>query len=61
MAALIALMTVTILTGVMVGAFFAISFAIRREDKRHSLPFDASSSSERVARALVGVSASRWD
>ncbi|MGH3279374.1 MAG: hypothetical protein ACRDNW_09570 [Trebonia sp.] len=62
MAALITLAIImTVLTGVAVGAFLKVSFAIRREDKRHSLSFDASNASERAARVLVGVNGSRWD
>jgi hypothetical protein len=49
MAALITLMTVTILIGVVVGAFLMISFAICREDKRRSLQFDAPSRSAEAA------------
>jgi hypothetical protein len=60
MAALITLVTVSILVGAVIGAFLKLSFAIRREDKRRSLSFDPSSASERAARAVVGVSGSRW-
>jgi MFS superfamily sulfate permease-like transporter len=62
MAALITLVVITILFGVSLGIFLAISFAIRREDRtRNSLRFDAANSSARAARALVGISSSRWD
>lgn len=51
---------ITVITGTAVGVFLKISFAIRREDKRHSLRFDAPSSSTQAARSLVGVSRSGW-
>jgi hypothetical protein len=62
MAALITLVTVTILVGALAGAFFKISFAIRQEDRiRGSLRYDAPSTSTRAARDLTGISGSRWD
>ncbi len=62
MAALITLAVVMILFGASLGVFLAISSAIRREDRaRNSLRFDAPSGSARAARALVGISSSRWD
>lgn len=59
MAVLITLVNVTIVAGVVIGAFFKLSFAIHREEKRRSLMFDASSPSERAARAFVGFSTLR--
>lgn len=61
MAAFITVAIVMAVAGVVFGAFLTISFAIRREDKRRSLSFDASSSSERAARAFIGVNGSRWE
>lgn len=62
MATLITLVLVTIAFGVVLGAFLAISFAIRRDDRsKGSLRFDAPDHSTRAARTLVGLSSSRWD
>ena len=62
MASLVVLGLVTIIAGVCVGAFFRLSFAIRREDRiRGQLRFDPPSSSTKAARAMVGISSSRWD
>ena len=62
MASFIVLGLVTIIAGFCVGAFFKLSFAIRREDRvRGQLRFDAPSSSTKAARALVGISASGWE
>lgn len=62
MASLVVLVLITIAFGVCFGAFLTVSFAIRREDRsRHSLRFDAPDSTTKAARALVGISSSRWD
>ena len=61
MASLIVLCLVTIIAGTCIGAFLKISFAIRREDRSKSLPFDAPSRSAAAARTLVGVNGSRWE
>jgi hypothetical protein len=62
MASLVVLVLITIAFGVCFGVFLKVSFAIRQEDRsRNSLRFDAPSRSARAARALVGVSSSRWD
>jgi NADH:ubiquinone oxidoreductase subunit 3 (subunit A) len=63
MASLVVLILIAIAFGVCAGVFLVVSFAIRREDRspRHSLRFDAPNSSTRAARALVGISSSRWD
>jgi hypothetical protein len=60
---LILLGVVTIITGVCIGAFLKLSFAIRCEDRRRSrsLRFDAPSVSAKTARDLVGINSSRWD
>jgi hypothetical protein len=57
----VVLVLIAITFGVLIGAFLAISFAIRREDRDLSLSFDASSTSAKVARMLVGVNGSRWE
>lgn len=63
MASLVVLVLIAIAFGVCSGVFLMISFAIRREDRsqRYSLRFDAPDSSTKAARALVGISSSRWD
>jgi hypothetical protein len=61
MAGLVLLAIVTIIAGACIGAFLKLSFAIRREDRRRSLRFDAPSFSAQAARDLVGISSSRWD
>jgi hypothetical protein len=62
MASLVVLVLITIAFGVCFGVFLKVSFAIRREDRaRNSLRFDAPNLSAKAARALVGVSSSRWD
>lgn len=63
MASLVVLVLITIAFGVCFGVFLMVSFAIRREDRslKHSLRFDAPDSTARAARALVGISSSRWD
>jgi hypothetical protein len=62
MAAFAVLVVVTIFMGACIGAFLKLSFAIRREDRiRGSLRLDAPSFSAKTARALVGMSSSRWD
>lgn len=63
MAAFIAVaITMVVLTGIVLGAFIRLSYAIRWEDRRRgSLRLDAPSSVTQAARTLVGVSASRWD
>jgi hypothetical protein len=61
-ASLVVLGFVTIIAGACVGAFFKLSFAIRREDRvRGQLRFDPPSPSARAARDLVGISGSRWE
>jgi pimeloyl-ACP methyl ester carboxylesterase len=52
---------IAITFGMFIGAFLTISFAIRREDRRRSLAFDAPSTSTKVARTLVVVNGSRWE
>lgn len=62
MAGFVVLGIVMIIVGVCIGAFLKLSLAIRREDRiRGSLRFDAPSYSAQTARALVGMSSSRWD
>jgi len=62
MASLVVLGLVTIIAGACVGAFFKLSFAIRRGDRiRGQLRFDPPSPSARAARDLVGISGSRWE
>ena len=62
MAGFAAVVIAVIVMGVLVGAFFKLSFAIRREDRnRGSLRFDAPSHSAQTARALVGMTSSRWN
>lgn len=62
MAALAILAMVMALFGIAMGAFLMLSFAISREDrKKWSLRIDPPSSAKRAARAMVGVSSSRWD
>jgi hypothetical protein len=62
MATLITVAIPTILAGVGLGALLKLSFAIRREDRnRGSLRFDAPDRSAQSARALVGITSSRWD
>ncbi len=60
MAVLITLALVTILLG---GGFLKLCFAIRREDhpKKYSLEYGAPTFSTRAARAVTGISSSRWD
>jgi hypothetical protein len=61
-ASLIIIVLVTVAFGVMFGAFLAISFAIRTDDRRKgSLRSVAPDHSTRAARTLVGLSSSRWD
>lgn len=62
MAALITIATVGALTGVALGAYLKICFAIRREDrKKWSLRRSAPDQSAQTARSLVGISSSRWE
>lgn len=63
MAGLVVVLVLTAIAfGAVTGIFFVVSFAIRREDRsRGSLRFDAPSGSTRAARALVGISGSRWE
>ena len=61
MATLVVLALVTIVIGVCIGAYLKLSFAIRREDRRRTLRFDAPNQSAQTARTLVGFSSSRWD
>ena len=51
----------TVLTGIVLGAFIGLSRAISWEDRRRgSLRLDAPNSSTRVARSVVNVSDSGW-
>ena len=61
MAALIIIGIVMAVTGVMFGAYLKICFAIRKEDRARSLPFDAPNSAAQTARSVVGINGSRWD
>jgi hypothetical protein len=62
MAGLVIVVLVIIVMGVCLGALLRISFAIRREDRsRGSLRLDAPSYSTQTARALMGLTSSRWD
>jgi hypothetical protein len=62
MASLVVLGVVTIIVGTCFGAFLKLSYAIRREDRsRGSLRRGAPNRSAQSARALVGISSSRWD
>jgi hypothetical protein len=61
MATLITLVLAAIGFGVLFGAFVSISFAIRRDDRRGSLRWDAPTHSAKAARSLVGLGGSRWD
>lgn len=47
--------------GVLLGAFLAISFAIRREDKRGSLTIQAPTRACRSARHVAGFHRLRWE
>jgi hypothetical protein len=47
--------------GVLFGAFLAISFAIRREDKRGSLAISAPTRACQRARHVAGFHRLRWD
>jgi hypothetical protein len=62
-AIVVVLGVVGVVMGICIGAFLKLSFAIRREDRssRGSLRFDAPNRSAQTARALVGVSSSRWE
>jgi hypothetical protein len=57
MAALIAVAIVmTVLVGIVLGAFLNLSWAIVREDRRKwSLRFDAPTASTRAARKFIGI------
>jgi hypothetical protein len=62
MAGFVVVAIVMIIMGACIGAFLKLSLAIRREDRiRGSLRLDAPSQSAQTARALVGMSSSRWD
>ncbi|MGH3168865.1 MAG: hypothetical protein ACRDN0_23650 [Trebonia sp.] len=50
-----------ITAGVLFGAFLAISFTIRREDKRGSLTIPAPSRACRNARHVAGFHRLRWE
>lgn len=56
----IALALVLALYGVVFGAFLTISFAIRREDRRGSLAWDAGGMTEQSARSITGWHRARW-
>jgi hypothetical protein len=64
--AIVASVVVIVLTatafGVLFGVFLRVSSAIKREDKAPgSLRLDAPNRSAQTARALVGMSSSRWE
>jgi hypothetical protein len=62
MAGLVVVTLVIIVMGVCIGALLKISSAIRHEDRsRGSLRLDAPNYSAQTARALVGLTSSRWD
>jgi len=62
MAALITIAFVVAAAGVVFGAYIKICLAIRREDRsKGSLRFDAPNQSAQTARAVVGITSSRWD
>jgi hypothetical protein len=53
---LVVAIVITVLTGVVLGAFLNLSWAIVREDRRKwSLRFDAPTASTRAARRFVGI------
>ena len=59
---IVVLAIITITSGACVGAFVRLSWAIRWEDRRRgSLRFDAPDASTKAARALVGISGTRWE
>lgn len=59
---IVTLALITIPTGLVIGFFFRLSYAIGWEDRRkHSLRYDAPSASTMAARSLVGLSKSGWD
>jgi hypothetical protein len=51
----------TATSGILIGAFLAVSFAIRREDKRGSLTIAAPSRACQSARHVAGFHRLRWD
>jgi hypothetical protein len=51
---LVILFATAVLAGVVAGIFVTISFAIRREDRAHSLDLDAPDPASRGARLVVG-------
>jgi hypothetical protein len=61
MASLVVIALIVIMAGALLGAFLKLSFAIRREDRRGTLRFDAPSRSAQTARDLVGLSRLNWD
>jgi hypothetical protein len=63
MASLVVVLILTAIAfGALTGIFLKVSFAIRSEDRvRGSLQFDPTNGSTRAARALVGISGSRWE
>ncbi len=46
--------------GAVFGAFLTLSFAIRREDKRRTLAWDAGGRAEQSARSITGWHRARW-
>jgi hypothetical protein len=53
---LVVAIVITVLTGVVLGAFLNLSWAIVSEDRRKwSLRFDAPTASTRAARRFVGI------
>ena len=51
----------TVTCGVLLGAFLAISFTIRREDRSGSLTIPAPNRACRNARHVTGYHRLRWD
>ena len=52
--ALVILFATAVLEGAVAGIFLTISLAIRREDRAHSLHWDAPDGASRSARLMVG-------
>ena len=61
MAGLIVGIFAVVMAGVAAGAFLALCFGIRRDDRRKwSLRRNPPSSSTRIARSVVGLNGSSW-
>jgi hypothetical protein len=54
-------LALTVTSGILIGAFLAVSFAIRREDRRGSLTIAAPSRACQSARHVTGFHRLRWD